>query len=130
MAERSVSDRSVSTKSASKKSNGSVAARTTFADHQAEDLFAVTRTIKKLEGTFKTEFDLDIYLTWGTLLGAVREGDFIAFDTDVDIAYLSEQTSDFEITEEHELIVQVLRHAGYQVHENSKGQIHVKVFPD
>jgi len=45
--------------------------------------------LKALEIFFKKELDLDIYLAYGTLLGAIREHDFIAHDTDIDLFYLS-----------------------------------------
>ncbi len=100
---------------------------TCFSDYSADDLEAVTSSVKHLEGVFEREFGISVYLTGGTLLGAVREGDYIAFDNDVDIAYLTEQKTDFEIAEEHELIIRVLRDQGYPVQQNSKGQIHVRV---
>ncbi len=97
---------------------------------QGEILNSLVVSIKKLETFFKKEFNLDVFLTWGTLLGAVREGDFIHYDIDVDLAYLSQQTTDYEISEEHELIVRVLDQSGFPVQRNSKGQIHVKVKPE
>ncbi len=104
--------------------------RESFSDFTKDELIAVIQCVKRLEGIFKKEFDIDLYLTWGTLLGAVRENDFIPFDTDIDIAYLTLQKTDFEIVEEHEFIVRTLRDIGLPVQRNSKGQIHVQVQPE
>ncbi len=87
-------------------------------------------SMKTLEHLFLSEFDIQFYLTWGTLLGAVRHQDFIGFDTDVDVAYLSKKSLDYEILEEHEYIVTVLREYGFDVQRNSKGQIHVRVLTE
>jgi hypothetical protein len=114
----------------SNRSNGESGEQGTFSAYSEQALDAVTLSIKRLEEIFKREFDIDVYLTWGTLLGAVRDGDYIAFDNDVDRAYLTNRSADFEIVEEHELIVRVLRQQGFPVQQNSKGQIHVRVHPD
>lgn len=102
----------------------------TFGELNEDVLSSLIQSIKKLEKIFLDEFDLKIYLTWGTLLGAVREGDFIKHDNDIDIAYLSNRKNDYEITEEHELIVRVLYRSGFPVYRNSKGQIHVQIKPE
>lgn len=43
---------------------------------------------------------LPIYLIYGTLLGAIREKDFIAHDSDIDIAYLSKYHTKSEVYKE------------------------------
>lgn len=86
---------------------------------------ALAQAMVDFAALFRAEFALDVYLTWGTLLGAIREGDFIAHDVDVDLAYLSAASTDFEILEEHELIVRVLAGRGLRVQQHSRGQMHV-----
>jgi len=86
---------------------------------------ALAQAMADFASLFRAEFGLDVYLTWGTLLGAIREGDFIAHDVDVDLAYLSAKSNDFEILEEHELIVRVLDARGLRVRPHSRGQMHV-----
>jgi len=49
----------------------------------------IIKDMKTLELFFKEKIGLDTYLIYGTLLGAVREHDFIPHDADIDIAYLS-----------------------------------------
>lgn len=107
---------------------GALTAR--FADLDADELDALAQAIAGFERLFAAEFDLPIYLTWGTLLGAVREHDFIGHDNDIDLAYLSAAQTDFEIVEENETIVRVLRDHGLTVQRHTKGQLHVNVARD
>lgn len=44
-------------------------------------------------GWFERTFKVDVYLAYGTLLGAMRERDFIATDNDIDLCYLSSKNN-------------------------------------
>lgn len=112
---------------ASSADNDRTAGHASFTDYNKSQLDLLVQSMKTLEDLFAREFDLQLYLTWGTLLGAIRQNDFIAFDTDVDIAYLSQKFLDYEILEEHEYIVAVLKEHNFNVTRNSKGQIHVRL---
>ena len=57
------------------------------ADEATKDRFA--EGILYAERLFKEEFGLVLRVAYGTLLGAIREGDFIDNDTDIDMTYLS-----------------------------------------
>lgn len=103
---------------------------TRFADLSADELDALAHAVAGFEQLFAAEFGLSIYLSWGSLLGAVRAGDFIGHDTDIDLAYLSAAKEDFEIVEENETIVRVLRDRGFAVQRHTKGQLHVNVAGD
>lgn len=110
--------------------SGTPAKSMAFAAYGGAQLELLIGSMKTLERLFHSEFDIQFYLTWGTLLGAVRHNDFIGFDTDVDVAYLSKKSLDYEILEEHEYIVTVLKEYGFDVQRNSKGQIHVRVLKE
>jgi hypothetical protein len=101
-----------------------------FADFGAHELDALAEAVAAFERLFAAEFGLPIYLSWGTLLGAARERNFIGHDTDIDLAYLSAAATDFEIVEENETIVRVLRDHGLTVQRHTKGQLHVNVARD
>lgn len=96
-----------------------------FAERSAGELDAVVARMKRVERFFKDTLGIDLYLTWGTLLGAMRAGDFIPHDTDVDIAYASPMTTDHEIVDEHDVIRRVLYDRDMIVSLDSKGQIHI-----
>ncbi|WP_158217946.1 LicD family protein [Marinibacterium profundimaris] len=53
---------------------------------------------------FQVEFGLQLFLTWGTLLGAIREGDLIPHDFDIDVAYVSRARSAAGVTRERKRI--------------------------
>lgn len=98
-----------------------------FRDYASSELEQLVSALAGFTELFRREFGLDLYLTWGTLLGAVREGGFIAHDMDVDLAYLSAASVPHEVVEEHEVIVRVLAAEGYAVRPASRGQMHVNI---
>lgn len=65
-----------------------------------KDLLNFEQEMKKLS--------LPIFLIYGTLLGALREHDFIAHDTDIDIAYLSNYHNVKDVQTERKDLIQYL----------------------
>lgn len=59
-----------------------------------------------------TSFGYDVFLMYGTLLGAVREGGYISHDADFDSAYISRHQTGPEAAEELVDIALSLREAG------------------
>ncbi|MDB5963128.1 MAG: LicD family protein [Massilia sp.] len=56
--------------------------------------------LTRLGEYFFTRFGYRLWLSYGTLLGCIREGDFIFHDDDVDMSYLSTKSSPQEVIEE------------------------------
>lgn len=90
-------------------------------------LDAAVRRMKRIERLLQTEFGLDVYLSCGTLLGAVRTRDFTSIGEDVDLAYLSRERTETGIAEEHRRIVRALGRAGMLIGMSSTGHMHVAV---
>jgi hypothetical protein len=64
-----------------------------FMDYPDDYLDRLVHSLKSVEVIFQVEFDLQVFLTWGTLLCAMREGDLIPHDFDIDISYVSRARS-------------------------------------
>ena len=58
------------------------------------------------------EFGTPAFISSGTLLGIVRNGDFIGHDDDVDICYISNKTTEQEILKERHELVKFLQAKG------------------
>jgi phosphorylcholine metabolism protein LicD len=63
--------------------------------------------LKKLEKEL-SEININIFLIYGTLLGAIRNNDFIPHDEDIDIAYISSYKGEKEIIREKDMLIEYL----------------------
>jgi hypothetical protein len=80
--------------------------------------------MSKLSKYFKDTFNVILYPMYGTLLGIIRDSDFIPHDNDVDLAYLSLKTNKEEVLKEFEYICNVLKKNNFLTKILRKGQLH------
>jgi hypothetical protein len=77
---------------------------------------------------FKTKFNLKLHIHYGTLLGTIRDHDFICHDKDIDLVYISEFSHKEVVKKELIDIAEILRSYGMLIKDfNNRGQMHVKV---
>jgi len=86
-------------------------------DYPADYLDRLVAEVKAVELIFRIEFGYQLHLTWGTLLGAVRDGDLIAHDFDIDLAYVSRARSQAGVLRERAKIL-----AFFQAHGRVTGK--------
>jgi len=72
------------------------------------DKLKVAKNMKEIETYFLEKRDLLVYPVYGTLLGMIRDNDFIGWDTDIDMAYLSKYHTNEEVLEEFNYICKFL----------------------
>lgn len=111
--------------------------------------FTETFSLSSFSNKQKVYSELSTLLTWlneelhiaafissGTLLGIVRDGDFIGHDDDVDICYISNEISESDILLERKKITTILEQKGCKVRnsnvahlwcETPKG-VHIDIF--
>lgn len=82
-------------------------------------------TARMFRDLFKAEFGIDLFVSYGVLLGFARNGDFIGHDDDFDFAYISPQRKKAEMVAESARIIETLIDKGFDVYENSFGQYKV-----
>ncbi|GAA2040753.1 hypothetical protein GCM10009819_27930 [Agromyces tropicus] len=92
-----------------------------FAARLLESLLAVTATLEEL--------GMEPFVTGGTLLGAVRAGDFLPHDDDADLGYVSRATDRIGVVLESLRLQRALAAAGFDVRPHSRSHLQV-LFPD
>lgn len=85
---------------------------------------SVLNLYARMSEVVKREHGYDPFAFYGSLLGIVREGDFIGHDLDLDAAYLSKHTHGPDVAAELRDIAFTLIEAGFVV-EGTKALIHV-----
>ena len=88
----------------------------------------ISTLFERARTDIKNKFGYDLFPTYGTMLGAVREGDFIGHDNDFDSVYISRETSSEKVRQEFVDICEFLIDEGYSVF-SKKTHIWVRV-PD
>lgn len=96
-----------------------------FKDRTEEDNIESILSLKLLFNQIKKEFNIDCYLIYGTLLGAIRDKKFIEYDYDIDISYLSKKDNYKDILKEYINICYYFNKNKQLVKENSPGQLHL-----
>lgn len=93
-----------------------------FSKYQIE----YTLAIKNIQEYFLDNFNVTVYLMYGTLLGAIREKSFLIKDDDIDLAYLSQKSDVDGVKLEHIQICRKLEEDGLLIKNfNYKGQLHI-----
>lgn len=82
--------------------------------------------LKTIESYFKLKFDVQIYLCYGTLLGAVKQHSFLKHDNDIDISYISKFSKQADVQNELIHFHNVLQSDDLLIKDFNKiGQTHV-----
>lgn len=87
-----------------------------------EQMVEISQTIFTV---LRDEFRIPCWIAFGSLLGAARSGKAIGYDSDIDLAYLSEKETPAEMAREMFAISRALRSAGLRVLNKSASFITV-----
>ena len=98
-----------------------------FADRDGEVVRGLARTSAEIIDLVRRETGIELWMAFGTLLGAMRNGHAIPHDSDVDLAYLSEEPTPARMIGEVYRIRQVLARAGYEVVNKSGSFLTIRV---
>jgi SAM-dependent methyltransferase len=88
-------------------------------------LEAMTTVLTGLE-----EAGAEPFIAYGTLLGAVREGDFLGHDSDADLGYVSREANPVDVIRESFRLQRALRRQGHRTYRYSGAAFRVDVMED
>jgi SAM-dependent methyltransferase len=101
----------------------------TFARTDESMTGAVLDEAERVLRDLREECGLEAFLSFGCLLGAVRDGRMIGHDGDVDIAYLSRHTHPFDIIRENQQAAETMRTLGWSMTRMSAGDFKIWIRP-
>lgn len=113
-----------------------------FHELTPRELEGYSEAIEYSVNFYKELFNIDLFICYGTLLGSVREKNFIMHDYDVDLSYISKNNNDESIAKESALILTKIINreipnvtfysgnlAQYKFHvKNEKGTFVIEIF--
>lgn len=92
--------------------------------HAVDDLM---RQVVRLLETLRDDCGVPAYVVFGTLLGAVRNGELIGYDNDIDLGYVSEHLHPVDVAREGLQVQRVLQDAGWVVRRGSSARLNVRL---
>ena len=90
---------------------------------------AVLDSVEKVLHDLREECGLDAFLSFGCLLGAVRNGHMIGHDSDADVSYLSRHTHPFDIIRENKEAARTMQSLGWRITRMSAGDFKIWTRP-
>jgi len=98
-------------------------------DQATRDL--IVNTVQHVLRDLHEAAGLDVFLSFGCLLGAVRDGKMIGHDADADVSFLSKHTHPYDIARETQATARTMRSLGYAVARMSSADFKIwKRLPD
>jgi hypothetical protein len=76
-----------------------------FEDYTINELHSSVNAIKFIQEYFSVKFNRKIFPFYGTLLGIVRENNFIKKDNDIDMVWVSHGNNKKEILEDYNIVL-------------------------
>lgn len=89
--------------------------------NQEENIF---RALKESNEIFEAQFSKNLFICYGTLLGCIRDNDFIPHDDDVDVCFLADEEGLDAAVDEFRNVVGTLTDVGHEIQSDSSAQFH------
>ena len=89
----------------------------------------LVHAVKQVLHDLREEAGLDAFLSFGCLLGAVREGRLIGHDSDADVSYLSAHTHPYDIARESRRAQRAMESLGYRIVRMSANDFKIWMSP-
>lgn len=85
------------------------------------------REVVRLLDVLRDDCGVLAYIAYGTLLGAVRNGQLIGYDNDIDLGYVSEHQNPVDVVREGFRVQRVLQAGGWVVRRGSGARLNVRL---
>src|SRR5680860_151595 len=91
------------------------------------DVEELVSAVVRLLDVLRDECAVPAYIAYGTLLGAVRNGQLIGYDNDIDLGYVSAHQNPVDVAREGFRVQRILQEGGWVVRRGSGARLNVRL---